>query len=54
MHVSASSEVLPEFREYERISTTVVDAYPTPVLRTYRGGDGVERVLRALSTPRRR
>ncbi|WP_217920948.1 hydantoinase/oxoprolinase family protein [Miltoncostaea oceani] len=35
VHVSASSEVLPEFREYERISTTVVDAYLTPVLRTY-------------------
>ncbi len=37
VHVSASSEVLPEFREYERISTTVVDAYLTPVLRTYLG-----------------
>ena len=35
VHVSASSEVLPEIREYERISTTVVDAYLTPVLRTY-------------------
>ncbi len=35
MHVSISSEVLPEIREYERISTTVVDAYLTPVLRTY-------------------
>ncbi len=37
VHVSASSEVLPEIREYERISTTVVDAYLTPVLRTYLG-----------------
>ncbi len=35
VHVSASSEVLPEIREYERISTTVVDAYLTPVLRMY-------------------
>ena len=35
VHVSASSEVLPEIREYERISTTAVDAYLTPVLRTY-------------------
>ena len=37
VHVSASSEVLPEIREYERISTTVVDAYLTPVLATYLG-----------------
>jgi N-methylhydantoinase A len=35
VHVSASSEVLPEIREYERLSTTAVDAYLTPVLRTY-------------------
>ena len=35
VHVSASHEVLPEIREYERISTTVVDAYLTPVLRAY-------------------
>ncbi|WP_217915723.1 hydantoinase/oxoprolinase family protein [Miltoncostaea marina] len=35
VHVSVSSEVLPEIREYERISTTVVDAYLTPVLRRY-------------------
>ena len=27
VHVSLSSEVLPEFREYERFSTTVADAY---------------------------
>ena len=33
--VSASSEVLPEFREYERTSTTVVNAYVTPVLNRY-------------------
>ncbi|MGD9571016.1 MAG: hydantoinase/oxoprolinase family protein [Thermoleophilia bacterium] len=37
VHVSASSDVLAEIREYERISTTVVDAYLTPVLRTYLG-----------------
>jgi N-methylhydantoinase A len=35
VHVSASSDVLAEFREYERISTTVIDAYLTPVLRRY-------------------
>lgn len=36
-HVSASSEVLPEFREYERTSTTAIDAYVTPVLDRYLG-----------------
>ena len=35
VHVSASHEVLPEIREYERLSTTAVDAYLTPVLRQY-------------------
>jgi N-methylhydantoinase A len=35
LHVSASSDVLPEIREYERLSTTAVDAYLTPVLRSY-------------------
>ncbi len=33
--VSASSEILPEFREYERCSTTVVNAYVSPVLGKY-------------------
>ncbi len=33
--VSASSVVLPEFREYERTSTTVVNAYVSPVLERY-------------------
>ena len=32
VHVSASSEVLPQFREYERCSTTVIDAYLAPLL----------------------
>ena len=35
VHVSASCEVLPEIREYERLSTTAVDAYLTPVLGAY-------------------
>jgi N-methylhydantoinase A len=34
-HVSLSSDVLPEFREYERCSTTVVDAYVTPRVSSY-------------------
>lgn len=33
--VSASSEVLPEFREYERTSTTVVNAYVSPIINRY-------------------
>ncbi|HVF00380.1 MAG TPA: hydantoinase/oxoprolinase family protein [Rubrobacteraceae bacterium] len=35
MHVSLSSEVLPEFREYERFSTTAADAYLAPRLAAY-------------------
>lgn len=38
VNVSASHEVLSEIREYERISTTAVDAYLTPVLRRYLHG----------------
>jgi len=34
-HVVASHEVSPEFREYERASTTVVDAYLGPVVSRY-------------------
>ncbi len=35
IHVSRSSEVQPEFREYERFSTTVLNAYLQPVLTRY-------------------
>jgi N-methylhydantoinase A len=34
-HVVASHEVAPEFREYERASTTAADAYLGPVLAEY-------------------
>ena len=34
-HVVASHEVAPEFREYERASTTAVDAYLGPVVAGY-------------------
>jgi len=33
--VSSSSEILPEFREYERASTTAVNAYVSPILEQY-------------------
>ena len=35
LFVSVSSEILPEYREFERTSTTVVNAYVTPVLDRY-------------------
>jgi N-methylhydantoinase A len=35
VHVSASHEVLPAFREYERFSTTAIDAYLSPLLGRY-------------------
>ncbi|HEX3737295.1 MAG TPA: hydantoinase/oxoprolinase family protein [Solirubrobacterales bacterium] len=37
LHVSASHEVLPRFREYERASTTTIDAYLSPLLGRYLG-----------------
>jgi N-methylhydantoinase A len=37
LHVSASHEVLPRFREYERSSTTAIDAYLSPLLGSYLG-----------------
>ena len=36
--VSCSSDVLPEFREYERMSTTVMDAYVKPIVARYLTG----------------
>jgi N-methylhydantoinase A len=44
--VTASISVLPELREYERTSTTVVNAYVLPALRTYlqRLESGLKRV----------
>jgi len=33
--VSPSCEILPEYREYERMSTTVINAYVSPVLDRY-------------------
>ena len=33
--VSLSSEILPEYREYERAATTVVNAYVSPIMERY-------------------
>ncbi|MFQ6022942.1 MAG: hydantoinase/oxoprolinase family protein [Acidiferrobacterales bacterium] len=35
LNVSLSSEVQPEFREYERFSTTVLNAYMQPIMADY-------------------
>lgn len=40
--VTASSDVLPEFREYERTSTTAVNAFVGPVMDRYLGSLGTE------------
>src|SRR5688572_13021837 len=37
MYLSISSEVQPEFREYERLSTAVLNAYLQPVIDRYLG-----------------
>jgi N-methylhydantoinase A len=37
VYVSLSSEVLPQIKEFERISTTIVNAYVGPVLARYLG-----------------
>ena len=37
MYLSTSSQVQPEFREYERLSTTVLNAYLQPVIDRYLG-----------------
>ncbi len=37
LHVSASQEIFPEFREYERTVTTIANAYLLPVMSRYLG-----------------
>ena len=34
-YVSISSDILPEYREYERVSTTVINAYVAPLMARY-------------------
>ena len=51
VHVSVSSEVLPRFREYERCSTTVIDAYLSPLLGRYLGRLGERCAERGLPEP---
>jgi N-methylhydantoinase A len=51
LHVSASHEVLPRFREYERCSTTVIDAYLSPLLGRYIGRLGDAAATAGLPQP---
>ncbi len=51
VHVSASHEVLPRFREYERCSTTVIDAYLSPLLGRYLGELGEASTAAGLPQP---
>src|SRR5690606_29583532 len=46
--VALSSDVLPEFREYERASTTVMEAYVRPVMARY-----IRRLAEVLPAPLR-
>jgi N-methylhydantoinase A len=50
--VSASHAVLPEFREFERTATTVVDAYVTPAIDTYVGRLTERATDRGIPQPR--
>jgi len=47
--VAASSEVLPVFREYERTSTTAVEAYLRPVASGYLARMGAEAARREIT-----
>jgi N-methylhydantoinase A len=51
VHISASHEVLPRFREYERCSTTVIDAYLSPLLGRYLGRLGEAATEAGLPRP---
>ena len=44
LHISLSSDILPEYREYERTATTVINAYVAPLMARYlrRLADGVQ------------
>jgi N-methylhydantoinase A len=51
VQVSASHEVLAQFREYERCSTTVIDAYLSPLLARYLGRLGKASEKEGLPKP---
>ncbi|MBI5115978.1 hydantoinase/oxoprolinase family protein [Candidatus Poribacteria bacterium] len=49
-HVSLSHEVLPQIREFERVSTTLVNAYTSPKLKRYL--ESLERELKGFGFER--
>ena len=49
--LSVSSELLPEMREYERTSTTVINAYVRPVVAEYLGHLSDELKKRGIKVP---
>ncbi|HET8863246.1 MAG TPA: hydantoinase/oxoprolinase family protein, partial [Solirubrobacterales bacterium] len=51
VHISTSHEVLPRFREYERCSTTTIDAYLSPLLGRYLGRLGEAASAAGLPRP---
>lgn len=44
-HISLSSEILPVYREYERASTTALDAYVKPIVTKY-----ISKIRREINT----
>ena len=51
--ISLSSRILPVYREYERTSTTIINAYLAPVMSRYLGRLGTRlsgRVLRVMQS----
>jgi N-methylhydantoinase A len=51
LNLSVSSEVLPEMREYERTSTTVINAYIRPVVADYLGRLSQELTKEGIRVP---
>src|SRR6201988_2581337 len=51
--ISLSSEILPQIREYYRLSTTVINAYLQPILKRYVENLDRRLALAAVATPRK-
>jgi N-methylhydantoinase A len=51
LHVSASSELVGTFREYERTATTTLDAALSPLLRSYLEGLATASAREGISVP---
>ncbi|MDY6951099.1 MAG: hydantoinase/oxoprolinase family protein [Thermodesulfobacteriota bacterium] len=49
LSVSRSSEIVPEFREFERASTTTMNAFVQPIVRSYTGR--IKKAIKAAKGP---